>query len=242
MILTAKHHDGFCLWPSRTTTHCVARVRGATARATSCASSSTRAAPRDCGRPVPVAVGPQQPGVRRLAALQRSLLRSAHELLTHYGPIHEVWFDGANGEGPNGKKQEYDWPRVWGVVRRLQPKAVMFSDAGPDVRWCGNESGDGRRSELVHGESRHRPRARRAAPGRHGLAAARRSDGTVWRPAECDVSIRPGWFHHPAEDARVRTVDALVNLYFRRSAATRSCCSTCRRRRTACCIRRTSSG
>ena len=63
------------------------------------------------------------------------------ELLTNYGEIAEVWFDGANGEGPNGKKQVYDWPRVWGEVRRLQPRAVMFSDAGPDVRWCGNENG-----------------------------------------------------------------------------------------------------
>ena len=123
------------------------------------------------------------------------------ELLTRYGPLAEVWFDGANGEGPNGKKQIYDWPRVWSLVRRLQPEAVMFSDAGPDVRWCGNEkgvagdpnwstvdptivaypgaSGDGVIEALQHGNP----------------------DGRVWRPAEADTSIRPGWFYHPADDA-----------------------------------------
>jgi alpha-L-fucosidase len=100
------------------------------------------------------------------------------ELLTQYGPVHEVWFDGANGEGPNGKKQQYDFPRFWAHVRKLQPNAVMFSDAGPDIRWIGNEN------------------------------------GTVWRAGETDVSIRPGWFYHPAEDARVKTVDQLVELYF----------------------------
>jgi alpha-L-fucosidase len=138
------------------------------------------------------------------------------ELLTNYGQIHEVWFDGANGEGPNGKKQEYDWPRVWGEVRHLQPRAVMFSDSGPDVRWCGNESG----SAGDPNWSMVNPNIVRA-PGMSGVPGGMDSlqhgnqDGTVWRPAECDTSIRPGWFHHPADDARVRTVDGLMNLYFR---------------------------
>ena len=124
-----------------------------------------------------------------------------------------MWFDGANGEGPNGKRQVYDWPRVWGLVRKLQPEAVMFSDAGPDVRWCGNErgtAGDPNWSTVDPSIVTH--------PGADGpgiIAALQNGhpNGTVWRPAEVDVSIRPGWFYHPAEDARVRTVENLLTLH-----------------------------
>ena len=154
LILTAKHHDGFCLWPSRLT-----------------------------------------------------------ELLTRYGPISEVWFDGANGEGPNGRRQVYDWPRVFGLVRRLQPRAVMFSDAGPDVRWCGNEAG-------VAGDPNWSTVDPVAVPypGASGdavIAALQHGDpqGSVWRPAETDTSIRPGWFYHPAEDERVKPVEQLVGIW-----------------------------
>jgi alpha-L-fucosidase len=136
------------------------------------------------------------------------------ELLTHYGTIDEVWFDGANGEGPNGKRQTYDWPRVWRLVRSLQPRAVMFSDAGPDVRWIGNENGTAGETNWSTVDPAVVP-----FPGATGAAVMRMLQqgdpaGTVWRPGETDVSIRPGWFHHPAEDDRVKSVDALVNLYF----------------------------
>ncbi|MDE3054140.1 MAG: alpha-L-fucosidase, partial [Gemmatimonadota bacterium] len=117
-------------------------------------------------------------------------------------------------EGPNGRKQVYDWPRFWGLVRRLQPGAVMFSDAGPDVRWCGNERG-------VAGDpnwSTVDP-AVVAVPGQSGPLVTPElqhgdPNGAVWRPAEADVSIRPGWFYHPAENGRVRTVESLMDLYF----------------------------
>jgi alpha-L-fucosidase len=137
------------------------------------------------------------------------------ELLTRYGPLAEVWFDGANGEGPNGKKQEYDWPRVWALVRKLQPQAVMFSDAGPDVRWCGNERGSAGDPNWSTVDPSAVPYPGVSGPG--VIAALQHGDpaGTVWRPAEADTSIRPGWFYHPAEDGRVLTVDALVQLYFR---------------------------
>jgi alpha-L-fucosidase len=136
------------------------------------------------------------------------------ELLTRYGSIAEVWFDGANGEGPNGRRQVYDWPRVFGLVRRLQPEAVIFSDAGPDVRWCGNERG-------IAGDpnwSTVDPKVV-SFPGQSGAGVEAalqhgHEQGSVWRPAEVDVSIRPGWFYHPAQDAAVRDVDNLVELYF----------------------------
>src|SRR5690242_12364215 len=214
MILTAKHHDGFCLWPSRTTRHTVARSPwraggGDVVRefADACRAEGLRPglylSPWDRNNPT---YG-DSPRYNDLYCDQLT------ELLTNYGTIAEVWFDGANGEGPNGKRQVYDWPRVWGLVRKLQPEAVMFSDAGPDVRWCGNErgtAGDPNWSTVNPSGV--------TFPGADGpgiIAALQHGDptGTVWRPAEVDVSIRPGWFHHAAEDARVRSVDNLVTLY-----------------------------
>jgi alpha-L-fucosidase len=136
------------------------------------------------------------------------------ELLTHYGRIDEVWFDGANGEGPNGRKQTYDWPAIWAHTLRLQPDAVIFSDAGPGVRWIGNEQGLAGDPNWSTVDPDAVP-----TPGTTGAAALRMLQhgdphGRVWRPGETDVSIRPGWFYHEAEDARVRSVDNLVDLYF----------------------------
>jgi alpha-L-fucosidase len=136
------------------------------------------------------------------------------ELLTRYGSIAEVWFDGANGEGPNGRRQTYDWARIWGTVRRLQPNAVMFSDAGPDVRWIGNERGVAGDTNWSTVDPAVVP-----FPGASGDAVIEMlqhgdPSGSVWRPGETDVSIRPGWFHHAAEDARVKSGDDLVGLYF----------------------------
>ncbi len=215
MILTAKHHDGFCLWPTATTRHSVAAspFRGGHGDVVrefvdACRLEGLRAglylSPWDRNHPT---YG-DSPTYNDVYAAQLT------ELLTRYGPIHEVWFDGANGEGPNGKRQVYDWPRVWGLVRRLMPDAVMFSDAGPDVRWIGNEAGYAGatnwsvvRPEIV------------TVPGMGGDEVMRSlthgdRDGTVWRPGETDVSIRPGWFYHPAEDAKVRSAENLVGLYF----------------------------
>jgi alpha-L-fucosidase len=141
-------------------------------------------------------------------------------LLTQYGPIHEVWFDGApgakdpQGVGHNGQRQQYDWPRIWNLVRRLQPKAVMFSDAGPHIRWIGNENGSAGDPNWSTVDPSVVP-----FPGAEGSNVNRMLQhgdpkGSSWRPGESDVSIRPGWFHHPADDRRVKTVDQLVNLYF----------------------------
>jgi alpha-L-fucosidase len=136
------------------------------------------------------------------------------ELLTKYGPIHEMWFDGANGEGPNGRRQEYDWPRYWGLVRKLQPEAVIFSDAGPEVRWIGNEDGVAGDPNWSTVDPAIVPYP--GATGERVRDALQHGDprGTVWRPGEADVSIRPGWFHHPSEDGNVKAVDELVDLFF----------------------------
>ena len=215
MILTAKHHDGFCLWPTRTTTHSVA-------------SSPWHNGQGDVVREFVNAcrVEGLKPGLylspwdRNAAAYGDSprytdfYIAQLTELLTRYGSLHEVWFDGANGEGPNGRKQQYDWPRVWSTVRRLQPDAVMFSDAGPDLRWIGNERG----AAGITNWSTVDPTIV-TVPGMSGDEVMRSlqdgdRDGTAWRPGETDVSIRPGWFHHEAEDMKVRSSDDLVSLYF----------------------------
>ncbi|HEX7122431.1 MAG TPA: alpha-L-fucosidase [Gemmatimonadaceae bacterium] len=215
MILTAKHHDGFCLWPTATTRHSVASSpwrdgQGDVVRefVDACRAEGLRAgvycSPWDRNAPM---YG-DSPRYNDFFCDQLT------ELLTRYGPIHEVWFDGANGEGPNGRRQEYDWPRIWGLVRQLQPEAVIFSDAGPDVRWIGNERGVAGETNWSTVDPAVVP-----VPGMTGDAVLRMLQegdpaGTVWRPGETDVSIRPGWFWHPAEDARVRSVDNLVDLYF----------------------------
>lgn len=215
MVLTAKHHDGFCLWPTRTTDHSVASSpwrggRGDVVRefVDACRAEGLRpglyCSPWDRNAP---SYG-DSPRYNDFYAEQLT------ELLTNYGPLHQVWFDGAGGEGPDGRRQEYDWPRFWGLVRRHQPDAVIFSDAGPDIRWIGNEygqAGDPNWSTVnpavVPRPGMWSDEVRRSL--RHGSP-----DGTVWRPGEADVSIRPGWFYHAGEDHQVRTVDDLVGLYF----------------------------
>jgi alpha-L-fucosidase len=215
MILTAKHHDGFCLWPTKTTTHSVASSpwRGGKGDVVREFSDACRAE----GLRVGLYLSPwdrHEPSYGDSPRYNDLYCTQLTELLTQYGAIHEVWFDGANGEGPNGRRQEYDWARVWGLVRRLQPDAVMFSDAGPDVRWIGNERGVAGETNWSTVDPAVVP-----YPGASGDAVGRmlRSGdpaGSAWRPGETDVSIRPGWFYHPAEDAKVRTVDDLVSLYF----------------------------
>ena len=214
MILTAKHHDGFCLWPTRTTTHSVAfspwrNGQGDVVRefVDACRAEGLKPglylSPWDR----------HEPRYGDSPRYNEFYIAQLTELLTQYGTIHEVWFDGANGEGPNGRKQQYDWPGTWSTVRRLQPDAVIFSDAGPDVRWIGNERGAAGTTNW----STVKP-AIVTVPGMSGDDVMRSlqdgdRDGTVWRPGETDVSIRPGWFHHPAEDGKVRPASDLVELY-----------------------------
>jgi alpha-L-fucosidase len=215
MILTAKHHDGFCLWPTRTTRHSVVASpwrggQGDVVRelVDACRAESLKAgvylSPWDRNAPV----------YGDSPAYNDFYIEQLTELLTRYGPISEVWFDGANGDGPNGRRQTYDWARIWGTVRRLQPNAVIFSDAGPDVRWIGNERGVAGDTNWSTVDPAVVP-----FPGASGDAVMQmlqRGDpsGSAWRPGETDVSIRPGWFHHAAEDARVKSVDDLTRLYF----------------------------
>jgi alpha-L-fucosidase len=220
LILTCKHHDGFCLWPSKYTEHSVRNSpwRGGRGDVVKEVSNACRAhgirfgvylSPwdrnhKDYGRP-------------EYLVYYRNQLR---ELLTGYGPIFEIFFDGANGGdgyygGANERRQidrdtYYDWPTTWRLVRDLQPDTVLFSDAGPDVRWVGNERGVAGETCWATSNSED------FVPGRSDTARLNGGDrpGTHWVPAECDVSIRPGWFYHANEDDRVKTPQDLVDLYY----------------------------
>lgn len=215
IVLTAKHHDGYCLWPTETTTHSVIR-------------SSYRFGGADIVGEFVQACRAEgiRPGLylspwdRNAASYGDSpryndfYVAQLTELLTRYGPLAEVWFDGANGEGPNGRRQQYDWPRFFGTVKRLQPDAVIFSDAGPDVRWIGNERGSAGDPNWSMVDPAVVP-----YPGAEGDAVIEMLQhgsrtGTVWRPGETDVSIRPGWFYHPEEDAKVKSLAELLRIHF----------------------------
>jgi alpha-L-fucosidase len=226
LILTCKHHDGFCLWPSDHTEHSVKNSpfrdgEGDVVREISDAC-------RKRGLKFGVYLSPwdrnhAEYGRPAYIDYFRAQLR---ELLTEYGPIAEVWFDGANGGtgfygGANEKRNidrstYYDWENTWAIVRELQPQAVMFSDVGPDVRWVGNERGIAGdpcwATYTPHGLNGLKP-----APGqtmdKEGQNGHR--DGEFWIPAEADVSIRPGWFYHESQDDKVRTSQNLVDLYYK---------------------------
>jgi alpha-L-fucosidase len=216
LVLTAKHHDGFCLWPTRTTEHSVRSSpwRGGSGDLVREFVDACRAEGLGCG----VYLSPWDRNARSYGqgrAYDDFYLTQLEELLGQYGPMVEVWFDGANGEGPNGKRQEYDWPRIHAAVRRLQPNAVMFSDSGPDVRWIGNETGEAGTTCWSAVDPARVPRPGFDAPWVQSALMQGDPHGTVWRPGEADVSIRPGWFWHPAQDDRVRSADNLMRLYFR---------------------------
>jgi alpha-L-fucosidase len=211
VIITAKHHDGFCLWPSKHSTHTVAHSpwrerRGDVLRELSEAC-------REAGLKFGVYLSPwdRNHPTYGTAEYNQVFARMLEEVLTSYGPIFEVWFDGANGEGPNGKRQAYDWPLFNETVRRLQPGAVIFSDAGPGVRWVGNERGE---APLTAWSTIDVRRYFPGTPLSDELGEGYRN-GSDWVPPECDVSIRPGWFYRQAEDARVKSPRTLFNLYER---------------------------
>jgi len=216
MILTAKHHDGFCLWPTATTEHSVASSpwrggKGDVVRefVDACRTEGLRPglylSPWDRNAPV---YGQGQ-------AYNDFYIAQLTELLTGYGPLAEIWLDGANGEGPNGRHQAYDWPRIHATIRRLQPNAVIFSDSGPDVRWIGNENGEAGFTCWSMVDPARVPRPGFDAPWVQSALMQGDPQGSVWRPGESDVSIRPGWFWHEAEKDRVRSPENLLDLYFK---------------------------
>lgn len=225
VLLTAKHHDGFCLWPTKTTSHSVASSpwkngKGDVVR-------ELRDACTKYGMKFGVYLSPWDRNAScygNSPEYNKFFIEQLTELLTNYGEVNEVWFDGANGEGPNGKKQVYDWDAFYKTIQRLQPKAVM-AIMGDDVRWVGNEKGIGRETEwsatvLTPGiYSRAEENNKRLGVYGKAKDLGSRSmlkDATelFWYPSEVDVSIRPGWFWHEEENTKVKSLKQLSDIYF----------------------------
>ena len=225
-LITAKHHDGFCLWQTETTEYSVKNSpwkdgKGDVVR-------ELRDACEKYGMKFGVYLSPwdrNAPSYGDSPAYNKFFIEQLTELLSNYGEVHEVWFDGACGEGPNGKKQEYDWTAILAKIRELQPKAVT-AIMGDDVRWVGNEGGMGRDTEwsataMAPGSYTEKNEAMAALGidnmskdlGSRELIA--KAQEAYWYPSEVDVSIRPGWFYHADQDERVRSLANLVNIYYR---------------------------
>lgn len=233
-ILTCRHHDGFCLWPSKCTEYTVAASpfrngKGDVVREVS-------EALKRHGLKFGIYLSPwdrHEPRYGRGREYDDYFVEQLTELLTGYGDIFCVWLDGACGEGPDGRVQSYDWERYYEVIRRLQPGACI-AVCGPDVRWCGNEAGDTREqewsvvpkrlqdNEKIRENSQQSDetefRKKKLSSGDRDLGSRRvleDEEELVWYPTEVDVSIRPGWFYHESEDGRVMSLEDLISVYDR---------------------------
>ena len=220
MVITAKHHDGFCLWPSKLTDYSVASSSWQGGKGDIVGELAREA--KRAGLKFGVYLSPwdrhdMRYGSKEYVDYFRGQLK---ELLTWYGPIFEVWQDGANGGDGyyNGLREKrtvdartyYDWATTDSLIRRLQPMACIFGDGGPDARWCGNEVGmAGEPNWATLDKDNY-------APGIADINGLQHGDkgGTHWIPSEVDVSIRPGWFYHESEDDKVKTVEQLMNIYY----------------------------
>ncbi len=212
IIITGKHHDGFCLWPNPVSGHTVAKSPWKDGKG-DVLKELSEACAKD-GLKFGVYISPWDRNDPNYGSPEYNnvFVKTLESALRNYGPVFEQWFDGANGEGPDGKKQEYDWALFNGTVRKLQPDAVIFSDVGPGCRWVGNERGCAGRTSWskldVEGYA-----AGAAAPARDTLNIGN-VNGACWIPSESDVSIRPGWFWRESENDQVKTVGELLKIYY----------------------------
>ena len=220
LVLTCKHHDGFCLWPSQYTEHSVKNSPYKDGKGN--VVDEVEKACRVDGLKFGVYLSPWDRnradyGTPSYVEYYRNQLT---ELFAAHSPVFEMWFDGANGGdgfygGANEKrkidgKTYYDWPTTLNLVRGMEPNVIFFSDAGPDIRWCGNESG------FVNETNWNTITADSLYAGKSGIQDILNTgseNGTSWIPAEVDVSIRPGWFYHAKEDSLVKTPEQLFDIY-----------------------------
>ncbi len=220
IVLTCKHHDGFCLWPSLYTEHSVKNSNWKDGKGN--VVKEVRESCKKYGLKFGIYLSPWDRnnadyGTPLYIEYYRNQLR---ELFNDYGPVFEMWFDGANGGdgfygGANEKRSidratYYDWPNTIKMVQQMEPNIVFFSDAGPDIRWCGNERGYVGETNwsLLTPDTLYAGKPRINELLNHGA-----EDGSVWIPAEVDVSIRPGWFYHSKEDSLVKTPEKLFEIY-----------------------------
>ncbi len=231
VILTAKHHDGFCLWPTKYNHYNIAYTPFQNGKGDIVRNLSEACHKEGLKFGIYLSPWDMHAKTYGTPAYNKYFENLLTELLTNYGKISEVWFDGANGEGPNGKKQVYDWHAYYKIIRKLQPGAVI-AVMGPDVRWVGTESGYGRYTEwsVLPGSSTNLEKIAAGSQQKDldaafeprnlmaedlgGLDKIEKASSLVWYPAEVDVSIRPGWFYHKDQDEQVKSPYKLVDIYY----------------------------
>lgn len=229
VILTTKHHDGFCLWPTNTTNYSVKNSPWKKGNGDVVREVADACKKQNMGFGIYLSPWDRNSTLYGTDDYNNFFVNQLTELLTNYGRIDEVWFDGANGEGANGKKQRYDFKHWYEVIRKLQPTAVI-AVMGPDVRWVGTETGYGRETEWSvvpinnldqvsiasnsQQEATYNPQGDMTGNELGSRDKIINAKGLVWYPAETDVSIRPGWFYHKDENDKVKTPEKLLDIYF----------------------------
>ncbi len=229
VILTVKHHDGFCLWPSQYTEHSVKNSPWKNGKGDVVKEVAEACRKQDMGFGIYLSPWDRNSKLYGTDAYNDYFVNQLTELLTHYGRVDEVWFDGANGEGPNGKKQVYAFDSWYKLIRTRQPAAAI-AIMGPDVRWVGTESGYGREQEwsVVPVSALSAETVAKNSQTSVGIKFSgdmtadvlgsreklRSAKALAWYPAETDVSIRPGWFYHQKEDSEVKSPEKLLDIYY----------------------------
>lgn len=228
IVVVAKHHDGFCMWPTKTTEHNISKSPYKNGKGD--IVQEYRNACNALGIKMGVYCSPwdrNSPLYGKPDYVTDGYRKQLAELYSNYGPLFIVWHDGANGgDGYYGGAKEvrtidrstyYGWDTTWGIARKLQPNAAIFGDVGPDVRWVGNEQGHAGETCWA-AYTPHAPDAGKM-PGNgyvkdyEGTEGHR--DGKFWMPAECDVPLRPEWFYHKEQDEKVKSPDSLLSLYYK---------------------------
>lgn len=220
VVLTCKHHDGFCLWPSKYTEHSVKNSPYQNGKGNVVAEVEQACRKDSLKFGIYLSPWDRNRADYGSAAYIEYYRNQLKELFAEHTPVFEMWFDGANGgDGFYGGAREqrkidgktyYDWPATLQMIREMEPSVIFFSDAGPDIRWCGNESG------YVNETNWNTINADTLYAGKSGiqeLLNKGEEDGKHWIPAEVDVSIRPGWFYHAKEDSMVKTPEQLFDIY-----------------------------
>ena len=211
IIITAKHHDGFCLWPSKYSTHTVHESAWKNGNGDLLRELSDACKEYELKFGVYLSPWDRNHPTYGTEEYNKIFADMLVEVLGNYGTVFEQWFDGANGEGPNGKKQVYDWNLFHKTVYSLQPQAVIFSDVGPGCRWIGNEIGEaGKTNWSTLNIDGFAPGA--DAPETYILNKGD-MNGEKWIPGEADVSIRPGWFYSASTDDKVKSLRKLLDIY-----------------------------
>jgi alpha-L-fucosidase len=220
IILTCKHHDGFCLWPSQYTEHSVKNSPYKNGKGDVVKEVSEAAKKHWMKFGVYLSPWDRNHAEYGRAPYIDYYRNQLKELFTNYGPVFEMWFDGANGgDGFYGGARErrringatyYDWPATLDMIRKMEPKVIFFSDAGPGVRWVGNERGV---AGTTNWNTISTDTIFAGKPGIEELLNTGSPDGNKWVPAEVDVSIRPGWFYHAKEDSLVKSPERLFEIY-----------------------------